>query len=256
MDYENLPVNYENWLRYWMPWIRSKLGFKDDDEEIITDLIEMGIDNKSEVVPENILSGFKAIIFGAGPVLTDHIELIKDETSNIDIIAADGATIELKANGIIPDLVLTDLDGIDSQIIDELDKTTFIVLAHGDNKSSISQLLSYFDNIPNNLIWATQGKKLGYWCNTLGFTDGDRALCTMRNYDHVLLLGFDFKSGLIGKASKPFYNEHAPLTDIKSNKLEIAQRIIKWISKQTQVYTLDNTLCPGSEITINEFLNL
>ena len=256
MDFESLPVNYENWLKYWMPWIRLNLGLVDDDEKIITELIELGIDNRSEINSESIISGSKAIIFGAGPVLTDHIDLIKKIPSDISIIAADGATIELKDNGIIPHLVLTDLDGIDSHMIEELDRTTFIVLAHGDNKSSISELLSYFVNIPENLIWATQGKKLGKWCNTLGFTDGDRALCTVKNYDHVLLLGFDFKSGLIGRASKPFYKEHKPLTEIKFKKLKIAHRIIKWISNQTIVYTLDKSICPGSEIEINEFFKL
>jgi hypothetical protein len=256
MKYEDLNVSYNNWIDVWIPWIRDRLGFRDDDEEIISKLIEQGIDNESEIILNDIISGSKAIIFGAGPVLEYHIEQIRDDIGNIKIIAADGATTELKAQGITPDLVLTDLDGIDATIIDELKTTKFIVLAHGDNRSSISELINYFDEIPDNLIWATQGKKLGNWVNTLGFTDGDRALCTVRKFDHILLLGFDFKSGLIGKASKPYYQEDTPLTEMKAIKLEIAQRIIKWISNETKIYTFDNDICPGIEINVDDFINL
>ena len=133
------------------------------------------------------------------------------------------------------------------------------VLIHSDNRKKVSKFLDLsqsFDELPN--IWYfTQGKPINNWSNSIGFTDGDRALIfALLNKLNPLLLGFDLNSSLIGKYSKPYFITNQPMNINKQIKLDIAKKIFEWCSKHFTYYTLSNEYSPGNEILFSDYLKL
>ena len=89
------------------------------------------------------------------------------------VIAADGATEMCLDVGIIPDFVVTDLDGnYQSLIRAHLEGSIMVIHAHGDNIDKISSQVPYF----SNAIGTTQNFPLNNVYNFGGFTDGDRSV--------------------------------------------------------------------------------
>lgn len=142
------------------------------------------------------------VIFGAGPSLEQKLIQHKKEFSNKTKIAADGATSALLENDILPDIIVTDLDG---RIEDQLNANSMgsinVIHAHGDNIIKIKEYIPKFDG---DIIGTTQNDPKPYknLHNFGGFTDGDRAVF-LADYFHakkIYLIGFDF-DGEIGKYS-------------------------------------------------------
>ena len=73
------------------------------------------------------------LVVGAGPSLSTAIPKLRNYKKSIKI-AADSSVKALVENGIIPDVVITDLDG-DAAMFKKISKTEtiFVVHAHGDN---------------------------------------------------------------------------------------------------------------------------
>jgi hypothetical protein len=130
------------------------------------------------------------------------------------VIAADGATSVLLRNAIIPDIIVTDLDGVIGDIIYANRLGSLIVMhAHGDNIEKVRRVLP-------ELKWGmvmctTQGKPLHNVHNFGGFTDGDRAVFMAKEMGakRIELIGFDF-----GDES---------VSDTKRKKLEWAKKLIQ-----------------------------
>jgi len=142
-------------------------------------------------------------------------------------IVADSAVQAFLENKIMPDIVVTDLDG-DEKSLKKIGKTNSIILVHGhgDNMAKL-QLVENF----KNCIGTTQGKPFGKLYNFGGFTDGDRCvfLADYFGAKKVILWGMDFGTK-IGKYSKTKVSERK--TKIK--KLRYAKKLLSWLGEKTK----------------------
>ena len=98
------------------------------------------------------LKNFKKLIYnqpvfvvGAGPSLLSSITILK-KYKKVTKIVADGATEALLENNIMPDIVVSDLDG-DIKSLTKVGKTKTIVVvhAHADNFDKLD-LVKFFKN--------------------------------------------------------------------------------------------------------------
>mgnify|MGYP000333038927 CR=1 FL=1 len=109
------------------------------------------------------------------------------------IIAADKATRALLKEGVVPRVIVTDLDGYPSDLI-LLDRigSILVVHAHGDN---ILQLIKLTPKL-KNVIPTTQVLPLAWVRNYGGYTDGDRGafLALHFNAGEVKVLGLPEES--------------------------------------------------------------
>jgi uncharacterized Rossmann fold enzyme len=133
------------------------------------------------------------------------------------LIAADNATSVLLANGLLPGLIVTDLDGnVKEQIMANAEGAVVIVHAHGDNIPALTEHVPFFNGV---IVGTTQGHEVGVVRNYGGFTDGDRAVSIAKHFGatKIRLLGFDFEDPApkIGKE-----------IEIKRKKLFWAKRLI------------------------------
>ena len=133
------------------------------------------------------------------------------------IISAGSATDVLVMNGIIPDIVVTDLDGdVELQKKASLCGAVTLIHAHGDNSDLITKHSTCFKG---PIMITTQSRPDLTICNFGGFTDGDRAVCTARHFGakRITLIGFDLD-----------VPAHKPGTDMqmKKRKLQWAKKVI------------------------------
>ncbi len=173
-------------------------------------------------VIEHLIKGKEAIICGDAPCLENDIieKKLEADTFSRDfvVIAADGATSVLLRNALIPDLVVTDLDGNIADIIYANRLGSIIVVhAHGDNIEKLKKVLPALNE---SVICTTQSKPVGQTPNSTvynfgGFTDGDRCVFLANEFGAkgIELLGFDF--------------EDENVSDTKRKKLKWAKRLIE-----------------------------
>ena len=99
---------------------------------------------QNKLSPMLNLKSQKSIIFCSGPSLVNHENnLQKIINSKLFIISCDGATRWLLQNNRSPNLVISDLDGLDSKIIEYILSNNIMmhVLIHGDNRDKVSNFL-------------------------------------------------------------------------------------------------------------------
>ncbi|MCH4815299.1 6-hydroxymethylpterin diphosphokinase MptE-like protein [Saccharolobus shibatae] len=198
--------------------VRSWFGFKERDDYISASILNYLVNKEyDESELRDIIKGREIAVVGASPQL-DKINKIEEDV----IIAADGATNYLINIGVIPDIVVTDLDGLQTFHKNPI----YVVLAHGDNISLLPKVKEMDKVIPNSQVMPFGRLKL-YG----GFTDGDRAvvLAKYMGARKIRLYAMDFESGIIGKYSKPYYKRDVPASMIKRKKLEIARMIIEQV---------------------------
>jgi len=164
-------------------------------------------------------------ICGGGERLAEEISSSQLEKC---VIAADGATTSLVDAEILPDIIVTDLDGIvEDQVQANKDGATVFVHAHGDN---ILALKRYVHDFSTPLLGTCQCPPVPGLLNFGGFTDGDRAACICAQFGarNIDLLGFDFSnpSGKVGKDRQ-----------VKLKKLTWARRIVNALEKEGVRFT-------------------
>lgn len=216
-------VKYNNWDK-WYERILADFGYDMQADMESAQLVNSLIHKKTIVDVHGV---DKCIIFGAGPSLKKHISLIKTtlDEDNYIIIAADGATTALLEEGIIPDIIVTDLDGkMDDILYSNKHNSTLYVHAHGDNMDKIRRYVPQLDNI----IATTQTNPVGQVVNYGGFTDGDRAIhiaVYALNMKKIILAGMDYGE-YTTKYSRPNNKKMIEKADdIKKLKLEYARLI-------------------------------
>ncbi|NQE05946.1 6-hydroxymethyl-7,8-dihydropterin pyrophosphokinase [ANME-1 cluster archaeon GoMg1] len=147
---------------------------------------------------KNLIKGKTAIICGNAPCLETDIREKKLDSDILPfrhkpvVIAADGATSVLLRSAVIPDIVVTDLDGTIADIIYANRLGSVIVVhAHGDN---IEKLKNALPVLKENVICTTQSRPLRNVYNFGGFTDGDRCVFLAKEFgaERIELIGFDF----------------------------------------------------------------
>ncbi len=199
--------------------MRREFGFSKRLDYLSALLLNMRIEEDLEYRLVSLIEGKRVAVVGAGPSLVNVREFNEDV-----IIAADGATNYLVKLGIIPDIIVSDLDGI-SVFPDSL----YVVHAHGDN------ILTHWKiNYMKDLVGTVQVSPFGRLKLYGGFTDGDRALILAKNFGakSIKMYAMDFDSELIGRYSKPYYLSDVPMNSFKRRKLMIAKEIVHDISRK------------------------
>jgi len=197
---------------------------KDKQSAIILDSILKKTNTADKIL--KLINGKTVFVIGSGPSLSNAIPKLKKLKKSIKI-AADSSLKPLVDNGIIPDIVVTDLDG-DENTIKKIAKTKsiFVIHAHGDNIEKLELVKKI-----KNCIGTTQSNPFNKIQNFGGFTDGDRGVF-LANYfgaKKIILFGMDF-GNRIGK----FSNTKKADRKIKLKKLEIGENLLIWLSTITK----------------------
>jgi 2-amino-4-hydroxy-6-hydroxymethyldihydropteridine diphosphokinase len=178
-------LRYEDWKPFYLE-ICSYFCFNPEEDEKAARILAELTSSDATPVLHDLISGNNVTVCGNAPVLSS-------ECNKADgvIIAADAATGVLLNHQIKPDVIVTDLDGIDDYAVD-LNKSGSIVVihAHGDN---IPRLYNWVPKFKGPVVCTTQGKPFANLYNYGGFTDGDRAVFLAHEMGavSVKLLGFD-----------------------------------------------------------------
>ncbi|WP_456472729.1 6-hydroxymethylpterin diphosphokinase MptE-like protein [Methanocaldococcus sp.] len=178
-----------------------------------------------------LLNNKEAYIYGAGPSLLEHIKYYKHP-----LIVADGACKAFLEHNIIPDIIVSDLDGDIEALLKCNDRGSIVVVhAHGDNIDKIKKIVPKLKNVLgthqvpdlslNNILYVG------------GFTDGDRA-CFLAKYfgaKKLILGGMDFGE-YITKYSRPNIKNLIEKGDeIKIKKLRWAKKLIEDLKKDIDI---------------------
>jgi len=220
-------IDKGEWLKLYEE-IKSALPLSFDKDQYATDILSILLQrHPGRVRLEEVPSiGRPVVIFGCGRNLADDIRVYLDRYTDYPAIAADGSVKELLDHGILPLIVVTDLDG-DPRSIQKAARegSLIIVHAHGDN---IDRVRGLVESIQGRLLGSTQVEPRPYVYNFGGFTDGDRAVFIARalGSGRVILAGFDFENPSACETDlvkKPW---------VKKLKLEVARRLLEYLSSK------------------------
>lgn len=236
-------MEINNWKTYYNKIMNDFKFNKEDDLKsayILKDIINKEQNNISTDILKKIIENKEIYIFGAGPSLKKHINQYLKEINNSKnkqndkitvVIAADGATKALLEKNIIPDIIVSDLDGDLNSIYYCNNKGSIIVIhAHGDNINLIKEHTPKLKNIMGSYQYPIEIENL---INYGGFTDGDRCcfLAEKFNGKKLILGGMDFGE-YITKYSRPnIKNEVEKGDEIKIKKLKYGEELVKWLKE-------------------------
>ena len=221
---------------------------KDKESALILDSILKKTDSIEKV--REIIQGNTVFVIGSGPSLSIAIPKLKKLKKSIKI-AADSSLEPLIDNGIIPDIIVTDLDG-NEDTIKKISKTKsiFVIHAHGDNIKKLQMVKKM-----KNCVGTTQTNPFNKIQNFGGFTDGDRGVFLASHFDakKIILFGMDF-GNQIGK----FSNTKSSDRKIKLKKLQIGRELLVWLSTITksELFTTSKPIQGFKKIPYKEVDNI
>ncbi len=140
------------------------------------------------------VAGRDAIVVGNAPAAgPPPIWRLPPTTPPPAVVAADGAAASCLGAGLVPDLIVTDLDGPVPPELTASERGSLVVVhAHGDNLPALERWVPSF---PGELAGSWAGEPRPALLDAGGFTDGDRAayLVEEAGARRILLWGFDFE---------------------------------------------------------------
>ncbi len=184
--------------------------------------------------PEDLPVDDEVVVVGAGPSVL-RLERVVEEIENRVIYAADGAARALLEVGVVPDVVVTDLDGGDHVLLMAVREGAVpVVHAHGDNVDALARLVPVFEEVLGTCqVYPAPGS---LW-NPGGFTDGDRAvvIAARLGAERVLTVGMDLGE-LTTSYSRPEEGEGVFEADaVKRKKLAWAGRVLEIVKEELGV---------------------
>ena len=196
--------------------ICGDFGFSPDSDAMSVRMLKAVTPNSDLRDEDSIrpLIGSTVTVVGDSPGLEEDISKLPPEGC---VIASGSSVPRLLRLGIMPQIVVTDLDGnINAQLEASSEGALTLILAHGDNMDLVRQYAPLFTG---PIVLTTQGRPENTVFDYGGFTDGDRCVCLAREFGagRILLLGFDFEHPNPKEGSDPV---------MKKRKLEWARRII------------------------------
>ena len=199
----------EVWDQYYVK-ILDYFGFSREDDEEAARLLSSILPGNDISLLTNTISGSDIIVAGNAPSLPDDIK--KTDFEGKIVIAADAAARVMKKGGVIPNIVFTDLDGLDDDVLEMNEAGTILAVhAHGDNMPLVK---SWVPKMKGPVVGTTQSTPLENVYNFGGFSDGDRGVFAAYELGakSVSLIGFD----LDDKSVDP----------VKHGKLMIARKLL------------------------------
>ncbi len=205
-------MDFEQWEPVYSRII-EEMGYSRTQDEASARLLRQLAANKEILDPDELR-----------PLMTKGVTVVGAAASPDSLVGAAGtlicagsaASIMLRA-GVIPGLLVTDLDG-DVEDQAELCRrgATAVLHAHGDNHQLIQDHIDLFSG---PMLMTTQSRPDLLLENFGGFTDGDRAVCMARHLgaERIELIGFDF--------DRPVVNDEED-AEAKRRKIQWARRII------------------------------
>ncbi|NOZ76511.1 MAG: DUF115 domain-containing protein [Euryarchaeota archaeon] len=208
-------MEYADWEGLYRE-ILEDFGFSRERDEEAARLLDSLLEDVDVGILEDIIRGQSVSVFGAGPSL-EGVEDFPDGPK----IAADGAASYLMEKGIVPDIVVTDLDGRMEDLLEAAGRGAVVVVhAHGDN---MDRLKAYVPQLVGRgtVVGTCQCRPVGRVRNFGGFTDGDRCVFLACHFGarKIALYGMDFKAG-IGRYS------FSADTALKRKKLAWAENLV------------------------------
>jgi hypothetical protein len=200
----------EDWEPYYVR-ILAYFGFLREDDERSAELLSALLPRNDIALLRNTIRGKDCIVCGNAPSLPSDIQ--KSDFAGKVVIAADAAASVLFSRGIRPDIIFSDMDGMDEDFLDMNDAGTILVLhAHGDN---IPLVRSWVPKVRGPIVGTTQSTPLANVYNFGGFSDGDRCVFAAHELGagSVQLIGFDL--------------DDKNVDPIKHGKLMIARKLLK-----------------------------
>ncbi len=195
------------WWWDYQSQIETQFGFSIIREDVASSLASRIPTKNVDMV--NLVNDRNWTVVGAG---------INSKTviNDLNLIVADGALRACLERGLVPEIIVTDLDGYMADLIWAFDNgSNIIVHAHGDNIAQCHQYSKHI--VPSSVTSTYPSESTECWG---GFTDGDRALMMALSLGckSVELVGFDFTR--VGNYSG-YYSPR------KMEKLVWAEKIIK-----------------------------
>lgn len=189
-------MEYSEWApRY--DRIRAEFGFPFEREVAAAELLVSLLPASSPVDPipflRPLVEGRTAVVVGLAPRGgPPPLWRLPPSDRAPTLLSADGATATCLDAGLVPAIVVTDLDGpVASEVAANRRGSVVVVHAHGDNRAALEEWVGQF---PGKVVGSWAGPPRAHLLNVGGFTDGDRAayLADHLGADKVLLWGFDF----------------------------------------------------------------
>ncbi len=202
----------EEWEPYYVR-ILDFFGFDRADDEEAARLLSTILPRDDIALLTEKISGAEVIVAGNAPSLPADIK--KTDFSGKVVIAADAAARVMKKGGVIPDIVFTDLDGLDDDVLEMNEAGTILAVhAHGDNMPLVK---SWVPKMKGPVVGTTQSTPLANVYNFGGFSDGDRGVFAAHELGaaSVSLIGFDL--------------DDTSVDPVKHGKLMIARKLLHLI---------------------------
>ncbi|KUK44911.1 MAG: 6-hydroxymethyl-7,8-dihydropterin pyrophosphokinase [Methanothrix harundinacea] len=163
--------------------ILEEFGFsREEDEEAARLLQSLLLGREGDHSPEylsSMIKGREILVCGNGPSLPQELKnvlessmqslaLDEPEPDDLIVIAADGATTRLFSAGVLPDVIVTDLDGFLPDIIAANARGSVVVVhAHGDNMAVLREFVPQLRRV----LGTTQAEPIEGIYNFGGFSD-------------------------------------------------------------------------------------
>ncbi|HJJ55038.1 MAG TPA: DUF115 domain-containing protein [Methanocorpusculum sp.] len=205
-------MKFADWEPYYAR-ILAYFGFSREDDEASARILSAILPRNDIALLEEKIRNRQVIVAGNAPSLSRDIA--KTVFDGSCCIAADASARVLSRYGIIPDIVFTDLDGLDDDILFlNAEGTLLAVHAHGDN---IPLVKSWVPKITGPVVGTTQSVPLHNVYNFGGFSDGDRCVFAAHEFgaESVTLIGFDL--------------DDTSVDPVKHGKLQIARKLLHLI---------------------------
>lgn len=202
----------EEWEPYYVR-ILDFFGFDRADDEEAARLLSTILPRDDIALLTEKISGAEVIVAGNAPSLPADIK--NTDFSGKVVIAADAAARVMKKGGVIPDIVFTDLDGLDDDVLEMNEAGTILAVhAHGDNMPLVK---SWVPKMKGPVVGTTQSTPLANVYNFGGFSDGDRGVFAAHELGaaSVSLIGFDL--------------DDTSVDPVKHGKLMIARKLLHLI---------------------------